>query len=81
MATASLALEAPRSRPLGEKLFAWSVFPLAMFGSLGLAIYLLNSGASPVLAFVIPGLLGYGFVIAGERLYPHVPDWNRNHGT
>ncbi len=80
MANSSLALEAPRSRPRGETLFAWTIFPLAMFGSLGLAIYLLNSGASPVLAYAIPALLGYALVIAGERLYPHVPDWNRNHG-
>ncbi len=80
MATGGFALEASTSSPRGEKLFAWTIFPLAMFGSLGLAIYLLNSGASPVLAYAIPGLLGYGLVVGGERLYPHVPDWNRNHG-
>ncbi len=65
--------------PRGEALFAWSVFPLAMFGSIGLAIFLLNGGASPFLALGVPGLLGYLVVVAGERLYPHVPDWNRNH--
>ncbi|MEE8165875.1 MAG: hypothetical protein V3T64_09930 [Myxococcota bacterium] len=77
MATAGLALEASSS-PRGEKLFAWRIFPLAMFGSLGLAIHLLSSGVSAVLAYAIPGLLGYGLVVAGERLYPRVPDWNRN---
>ncbi len=77
MATAGLALEASSS-PRGERLFAWTIFPLVMFGSPGLAIHLLSSGVSAVLAYAIPGLLGYGLVVAGERLYPHVPDWNRN---
>ncbi len=53
MATAGLALEASSS-PRGERLFAWTIFPL------------------------VPGLIGYGLVVAGERLYPHVPDWHRN---
>ena len=66
--------------PRGETLFAWSIFPLAIFGSLGLAIFLLNDGASPFVALGVPGFLGYLVVVAGERLYPHVPDWNRNHG-
>jgi len=70
---------ASSTRP-GETVFAWVGFPLAMFGSIALAIYLMNSGVNPLVAAVIPGILGFGFVIAGERLYPHVPDWNRNHG-
>ncbi len=82
MATVGLELETSRSTrsPRGEALFAWTCFPLAMFGSLGLSIGLMNAGMNPGLAFVIPLLLGFAFVIAGERIYPHVPDWNRNHG-
>ncbi len=68
MATAELAFETPTRR--GEKFFAWTVFPEGLFGSVGLAILMLNRGVSPLLAFAIPGLLGYRMVIAGERLYP-----------
>ncbi len=50
-----------------------------MFGSIALSIFLLNGDASPFLAFGVSGLFGYIVVVAGERLYPHVPDWNRNH--
>jgi sterol desaturase/sphingolipid hydroxylase (fatty acid hydroxylase superfamily) len=77
MTAADLALEIPARR--GEKLFAWTVFPVAMFGSVGLAILMLGRGANPLLAFALPALLGYAIVIAGERLYPHVSDWNRSH--
>ncbi len=79
MTTADLALESP-TRRAGEDVFAWTVFPLAMFGSIGVAIAMLNAGANPLLAFALPLLLGYAIVIAGERLYPHVADWSRNHG-
>ncbi|MCZ6785434.1 MAG: sterol desaturase family protein [Proteobacteria bacterium] len=79
MTTAELALESP-TRRAGEDVFAWTVFPVAMFGSIGLAIAMLNAGANPLLAFALPLLLGYAIVIAGERLYPHVADWSRNHG-
>jgi sterol desaturase/sphingolipid hydroxylase (fatty acid hydroxylase superfamily) len=51
-----------------------------MFGAIGLAIYLLGSGVSPIAAYLVPGVLAYALVIVGERIYPHVPDWNRNHG-
>jgi sterol desaturase/sphingolipid hydroxylase (fatty acid hydroxylase superfamily) len=77
MATAGLALESARR---GETLFAWLVFPVVMFGSVGWAIHLLEGGASPLGAFALPGLLAYLLVIAGERLYPHVADWSRSHG-
>ncbi len=79
MTTADVAIESP-TRRAGEDVFAWTVFPLAMFGSIGVAIALLNAGANPLLAFALPLLLGYAIVIAGERLYPYVPDWSRNHG-
>lgn len=80
MAGMGLELETVASGRRGETLFSWAIFPAAMFGSLGLAISLLNAGASSLVAFAVSGLLGFGLVVAGERLYPHVPDWNRNHG-
>ena len=76
--TTSTPTEAP-GRP-GERLFAWTIFPVLMFGMCGIAIAMLDRGANPLLAFAIPGALAYLLVIAGERIYPHVPDWNRNHG-
>jgi len=79
LTTADVALGS-RTRRAGEDLFAWTAFPLTMFGSIGLAIALLNAGTNPLLAFVVPLVFGYVVVIAGERIYPHVVDWNRNHG-
>ena len=61
-----------------EVLFSWSIFPLVLFGCVGLSIYLLGQGHSEGLAVLGPGLLGFALVIAGERLFPHVPDWNRS---
>ncbi len=77
MTGADLALDV-RSR-WGEIIFAWGVFPLAMFGSLAIAIAVFDRGESPLLAFALAMGFGYALVVAGERLYPHVPDWNRNH--
>jgi len=64
----------------GERLFAASSFPIALFGSLAIAVAILEGGGSPAWAFGLSMGFGYLLVIAGERLYPHVPDWNRNHG-
>ena len=64
----------------GEVLFAWSIFPLTMIGCVGLAIHLHNGEADPLVALLVPLALGYAVVITGERLYPHVTDWNRSHG-
>ncbi len=64
----------------GEALFAWSIFPLTMIGCVGLAIHLHNGEADPLVALLVPLALGYAVVITGERLYPHVTNWNRSHG-
>ena len=64
----------------GAALFAASVFPLTMTVCVGLAIHLHGRGVDPRIAFFGPMILGYAVVILGERLYPHVPDWNRGHG-
>ncbi len=77
MTGADLALDV-RSR-WGEITFAWGVFPLAMFGSLAIAIAVFDRGGSPLLAFALAMGFGYALVVAGERLYPHGPDWNRTH--
>jgi len=63
----------------GETAFAWSIFPLTMTGCVGLAIHLHHREVDPLVSLLIPLLLGYAVVIAGERLYPHVKDWNRSH--
>ncbi len=79
MANASEAvlLALPRRR---EALFSWAIFPVAMFGSVALSIAVFGSGGSGSLALLLGLGFGYLVVIAGERLYPFVPDWNRNHG-
>ena len=79
MASASEAVPlAPPGR--GAALFSWAVFPVAMFGSVALSIAVLDAEGSEVLALLLGLGFGYLVVIAGERLYPFVPDWNRNHG-
>ena len=66
------------ARP-GETVFAWTVFPAAMFGSLAIAIAVFERGGAPLEAFALGMGFGYALVLVGERIYPHVPDWNRNH--
>ena len=79
MASASEAvlLATPRR---GEAAFSWAVFPVAMFGSVALSIAVFESDGSAPLAVLLGLGFGYLVVIVGERLYPFVPDWNRNHG-
>jgi sterol desaturase/sphingolipid hydroxylase (fatty acid hydroxylase superfamily) len=64
----------------GEALFAGSIFPLTMVGCVGLAIHFQQREANQLIALLVPLAIGYLIVIAGERLYPHVKDWNRSHG-
>ncbi|HIF91715.1 MAG: sterol desaturase family protein [Myxococcales bacterium] len=63
----------------GSDLFSWTVFPIALFGSVALSIFMIGDGRSIESATVAGLLFGYGIVIIGERVYPYVPDWNRNH--
>jgi sterol desaturase/sphingolipid hydroxylase (fatty acid hydroxylase superfamily) len=63
----------------GAQLFAWSIFPVAMFGSIALSIGVFVRDGSEQLALAVGLGFGYVVVILGERLYPFVPDWNRNH--
>ena len=63
----------------GETLFAWSVFPLAFFGSLALTIALIDAGTADSQAALAGLALGYGVVVLGERPYPYVKGWNRSH--
>jgi sterol desaturase/sphingolipid hydroxylase (fatty acid hydroxylase superfamily) len=73
-------LEGLREMGPGETVFAWSVFPVTMLACVGLSILLHEQEASATRAFLVPMVLGYAIVIAAERLYPYVPDWNRAHG-
>jgi len=75
----TLADTPPHARRPGETIFAWTIFPLVLLGAVALSIYLLERGAVPVVAYLVPGALGFALVIAGERLHPHVEDWNRSH--
>jgi sterol desaturase/sphingolipid hydroxylase (fatty acid hydroxylase superfamily) len=78
MATATATLET--SARTGETIFAWTIFPSLFFGSCGLAIAILDRGGSPYLAFGLSGFIAYVVVMVSERIYPHVPDWNRSRG-
>ncbi len=64
----------------GEVLFSWAIFPVALFGSVALAIAAFESGGTAGLALLLGLGFGYLVVIAGERLVPFVPDWNQSHG-
>jgi len=82
MATASDTAEKireARPRP-GEVLFSWSVFPVAMFGSLAISIAIFDAGGPAGAAFAAGLGFGYAVVLLGERVFPFVHDWNRNHG-
>ena len=68
----------PRLRP-GARLFSWSVFPIALFGSIALSIQILEGDGTSEVATLAGLAFGYAVVILGERVYPFVPDWNRNH--
>ena len=62
-----------------EAMFAVSIFPVVMAAAVGGCILLIGQGMVPELAFVAALLPAYAAVIAGERLFPHVPRWNRSH--
>ena len=80
MTTASDAVGREARRQPGETLFSWSVFPVAMFGSLAISIAIFGAGGSVLAAFGAGMAFGYAVVVLGERLFPFVPDWNRSHG-
>ena len=76
---------APEAVPLalprrGEALFSWTIFPVAMFGSVALSVAVFETGGPDSLALLLGLGFGYLVVVFGERLYPFVSDWNRNHG-
>jgi len=60
--------------------FAWSIFPVALFGSVGLSIAVFEADGPAALAAAAGLGFGYLVVIAAERLHPFVPGWNRSHG-
>lgn len=60
-------------------MFSWLVFPLAMFGSLAVAIAALNRGNADAIAAAAGLGFGYIVVVCGERLYPYVEEWNQSH--
>ncbi len=62
-----------------ESVFAVSIFPVVLTGAIGGCILLIERGVNPGAAFLAALLPSYAAVIAGERLFPHVPSWNRSH--
>ena len=74
-----IKLEIESSQTRGSLVFSWIVFPTAFFGSIALSIFPLNQNRSGGWATLAGLAFGYRVVILGERLYPFVPDWNRNH--
>ena len=69
----------PASWTRAESLFAVSIFPVVTTGAIAGCILLLERGVDPGVAFLAALLPSYAAVIAGERLFPHVPSWNRSH--
>ena len=82
MAVASETAETTREAlpRAGGGLFAWSVFPVALLGSLAISIAIFDAGGAGGVALVGGLVFGYAVVVLGERLYPFVADWNRSHG-
>ena len=62
-----------------ESVFAVSSFPVVMTCAVGGCILLIEHGVNLGAAFIAALLPSYAAVIAGERLFPHVPRWNRSH--
>ena len=79
MSTAS-EVEASGREGRGGSWFAWSIFPVALFGSVGLSIAVFEADGPAALAAAAGLGFGYLVVIAAERLHPFVPGWNRSHG-
>jgi len=79
MSSSSKAIVAATPRR-GEVFFSWAVFPITLFGSVALSIGVFESGGSGALALALGLGFGYLAVIASERFYPFVPEWNRSHG-
>ena len=64
----------------GTAWFARAIFPVALFGSVGISIGVLDGRGSTTLAAALGLGFGYLVIIAAERLYPFVPEWNQSHG-
>ncbi len=63
-----------------ESVFAVSIFPVVMTGAIAGCILLIQLGVNPGVAFLAAVLPSFAAVIASERLFPHVPSWNRSYG-
>jgi sterol desaturase/sphingolipid hydroxylase (fatty acid hydroxylase superfamily) len=68
------------AREAAARVFSVTVFPLVMAGSVAVAVALMGRGVEPFLAFGVATLPAYLIVIAGERLFPHEPEWLRARG-
>ena len=69
----------PTPQRPGEVFSSWAIFPAAFIASVALSISILDDGGSQAAALLAGLAVGFAIVIVSERLYPFVPDWNRNH--
>ncbi len=66
------------SAPAGEaagRIFSWTAFPVVMTAVVWVAIRMLDRGIEPGIAFLVPMLSAYVFVIVTERIFPHQQEW------
>ncbi len=66
------------SGPAGEaagRIFSWTAFPVVMTTVVWVSIRMLDRGTEPGIAFLVPILAAYAFVIVAERIFPHQQEW------
>jgi len=59
---------------------SYLVFPVVMFGGIGIAAAMLSAGVAP--KYINPSIVGPVFVLMTilERVHPYRREWNRSHG-
>jgi ornithine lipid hydroxylase len=74
------AVSASAAAPGRTSLLTFAIFPVVMFGSIGIALALLASGLEP--RFLNPLMVPPIFVLLTvlERLHPYQESWNRSRG-
>ena len=70
----ALAAQAASRSSAVRTIFSWTIFPIALFGSVALSIAAFESGGSAPLALLLGLGFGYPVVLPGERIQPYAPD-------
>jgi len=63
-----------------ETAFSWLAFPVVMTAAVAVAMVLMQRGADPVTAFLVPITGTTVFVLVAEFIFPHQREWLRSHG-